>query len=91
MYRERALEHGLSEFTAEQRQDIYKRLKLNVCVHADQSIGLEGELPLSISYFDSPWFVTDLEVDEDGMSAMLVVQNESGWTSTSSSARGLRA
>jgi chromosome segregation ATPase len=77
LYRERALERGLASFTAEQRREIYKRLKLVVHIHADQSVGVQGDLPLTIDYFNSPWTVTDMEVDSHGYSATLVFNGKS--------------
>jgi site-specific DNA recombinase len=80
LYRDRALQHGLADFTAEQRREIYRRLKLTVHVHADKSVGISGDVPLAISYFDSPFTVIDLQVEnEDEGSAFLVFKNPE-WT-----------
>jgi site-specific DNA recombinase len=83
IYHERALTDGLAAFTPEQRREIYRRLKLTVHVHADQSVGLEGDIPLTIDYFNSPWTTTDIEVDSEGYSATLVFKN-SEWASVHS-------
>jgi site-specific DNA recombinase len=92
IYRERALENGLADFTAEQRREVYRRLKLAIYVHADQSVGVAGDIPLTVSYFDSPWTVTDMNVDSHGYSATYVFKPQSGslvcenqeWTSVHS-------
>jgi len=78
LYRERALQYGLASFTAEQRREIYRQVKLAVYIHGDQSIGVQGELPLSVSYFDKPWYATDIETDDHGMTATLVYSGKSG-------------
>jgi site-specific DNA recombinase len=77
LYRERAVTAGLAAFDPKQRHQIYRRLKLVVYAHSDQSIGVEGDLPLSISYFDEPWYVTDVEHDSLGMTSTLVYTGKS--------------
>jgi hypothetical protein len=46
---------------------------------------VQGYLPLTLSYFDSPFMVTDLTDEGDGFGAMLVAKDKnvpwgfSGW------------
>ena len=82
-YHERALKGGLAHFTTEQRREVYRRLKLVVYVHADQSIGITGDIPLAIGYLNKPYALTHVETDESGFGAFLVFPNQE-WASVHS-------
>ena len=70
MYRQRALQGGLADFTPEERHKIYRRLRLTVRVYPDHAIDVDGELPLALTYLDSPLMVVGhgmtVAEDEDG-------------------------
>ncbi len=61
LYRERALREGLAGFEPEQRREIYKRLRLTVKVYPEGAVGVAGELPLALSYLESPFMVVEDE------------------------------